>query len=108
MDANRGGRSPAYMGQHIFDVSVTGVSAHPAKPSDGVDALVVACAMVGELQKIVSREIDPYYPLVISVTGIEAGGAYNIIAAQLKACRDLRDSGLNEAANAAFGAPVCG
>lgn len=78
------GAGPYTLANDIFDVTVTGTSAHAAKPSDGIDALAVACAMVGELQKIVSREIDPYDPLVISVTGIEAGGAYNIIAAQAK------------------------
>lgn len=78
------GPGPYTLANDIFDIVVTGNAAHAAKPSEGVDALAVACAMVGELQKIVSREIDPYDPLVISVTGIEAGGAYNIIAAEAR------------------------
>lgn len=78
------GAGPYTLANDTFDIIVTGTSAHAAKPSDGIDALAVACAMVGELQKIVSREIDPFDPLVISVTGIEAGGAYNIIAAEAK------------------------
>lgn len=40
--------------------------------------------MVGEIQKIVARGVDPYDPLVVSVTGFEAGGAYNIIAAEAR------------------------
>jgi amidohydrolase len=36
--------------------------------------------MVAEIQQIVARETDPFDPLVISVTGIEGGGAYNVIA----------------------------
>jgi amidohydrolase len=78
------GAGPYTLANDTFDVIVTGNAAHAAKPSEGVDALAVACTMVGELQKIVSREIDPYDPLVISVTGIEAGGAYNIIAAEAR------------------------
>lgn len=78
------GAGPYTLANDTFDITVTGTSAHAAKPSDGIDALAVACAMVGELQKIVSREIDPYDPLVISVTGIEAGGAYNIIASEAR------------------------
>ncbi|BCG94992.1 M20 metallopeptidase family protein [Mesorhizobium sp. 131-2-1] len=66
-----------------FDVRVTGSTAHAAKPYEGVDAIAVACSMVSELQKIVSREIDPYDPLVISVTTINGGSAYNVIAGKV-------------------------
>lgn len=73
--------SGAYtLASDIFDIVVRGSSAHAAKPSEGVDAIAVACAMVGELQKITSRETDAYEPLVVSVTGIEGGGAYNVVA----------------------------
>ncbi|MBZ9676770.1 M20 family metallopeptidase [Mesorhizobium sp. ES1-1] len=66
-----------------FDAVVTGSPAHAAKPYEGVDAITVACSMVSELQKIVSRETDPYDPLVISVTGINGGGAYNVVAGKV-------------------------
>ncbi|MGX5719239.1 M20 metallopeptidase family protein [Shinella zoogloeoides] len=78
------GAGPYTLACDIFDVVVTGNAAHAAKPSDGVDAIAVACSMVTELQKIVSREIDPYDPLVVSVTGIEGGGAYNVIAPEVR------------------------
>lgn len=78
------GAGPYTLACDIFDVVVTGNSAHAAKPSDGVDAIAVACSMVTELQKIVSREIDPYDPLVVSITGIEGGGAYNVIAPEVR------------------------
>jgi amidohydrolase len=77
------GTGPYTLACDIFDAVVTGSSAHAAKPSDGVDAIAVACSMVSELQKIVSREIDPYDPLVVSVTGISGGGAYNVIASKV-------------------------
>ncbi|KUM28139.1 amidohydrolase [Mesorhizobium loti] len=66
-----------------FDAVVIGEAAHAAKPYEGVDAIAVACSMVSELQKIVSREIDPYDPLVISVTSINGGSAYNVIAGKV-------------------------
>ncbi|RUU94467.1 amidohydrolase, partial [Mesorhizobium sp. M7A.T.Ca.TU.009.01.3.1] len=66
-----------------FDVVVIGSAAHAAKPHEGVDALAVACSLVSELQKIVSREIDPYDPLVISVTAINGGNAYNVTAGKV-------------------------
>jgi amidohydrolase len=63
-----------------FDIEVKGVSAHAAKPHEGVDAIAIGCAIVAELQKIVSREADASAPLVISVTAFSGGGSYNIIA----------------------------
>jgi len=74
------GTGPYTLACDIFDAIVTGSSAHAAKPSEGVDAIAAACTMVSELQKIVARETDPYDPLVISISGIEGGGAYNVIA----------------------------
>ncbi|MER9128020.1 amidohydrolase [Mesorhizobium sp. M0959] len=78
------GAGPYTLACDTFDVTVTGKAAHAAKPSEGVDAIAVACSIVTELQKIVSREIDPYDPLVVSITGIEGGGAYNVIAAEAR------------------------
>jgi amidohydrolase len=74
------GSGPYTLASDIFDAIVTGASAHAAKPSEGIDAIAAACAMVTEIQKIVARETDPFDPLVISITGIEGGGAYNVIA----------------------------
>lgn len=89
------GAGPYTLACDNFDVVVTGNSAHAAKPSDGVDAIAVACSMVTEVQKIVAREIDPYDPLVVSVTGIEGGGAYNVIASEVR-LRGTIWSGLEE------------
>src|SRR4029078_3243531 len=74
------GSGPYTLACDFLDAIVTGSSAHAAKPSEGVDAITAACAMVSEVQKIVARETDPYDPLVVSITGIEGGGAYNVIA----------------------------
>jgi amidohydrolase len=63
-----------------FDIEVTGTAAHAAKPHEGIDAIAIGCAIVTELQKIVSRETDALAPLIISVTSFSGGGSYNIIA----------------------------
>lgn len=78
------GSGPYTLAADIFDIVVHGSSAHAAKPSEGVDAIAIACSVVTELHKIVAREIDPFDPLVVSVTGIEGGGAYNVIAPQVR------------------------
>jgi amidohydrolase len=63
-----------------LDVTVHGRSAHAAKPAEGIDAIAIAATLVTELQKLVARETDAFDPLIVSVTGIEGGGSYNIIA----------------------------
>ncbi|RWJ45283.1 MAG: amidohydrolase [Mesorhizobium sp.] len=78
------GAGPYTLACDTFDITVAGNAAHAAKPSEGVDAIAVACSIVTELQKIVSREVDPYDPLVVSITGIEGGSAYNVIAAEAR------------------------
>lgn len=92
------GSGPYTLACDIFDATVTGSSAHAAKPSEGVDAIAAAAAMVSEVQKIVAREIDPYDPLVISVTGFEGGGAYNVIADKVRLKGTIRSG--NEATRA--------
>ncbi|MGE0007873.1 MAG: M20 family metallopeptidase [Parvibaculaceae bacterium] len=87
------GSGPYTLASDIFDAVVTGSSAHAAKPSEGIDAIAAACAMVGEIQKIVARETDPFDPLVISVTGIEGGGAYNVIADKVRLKGTIRSGG---------------
>lgn len=63
-----------------FDIEVRGIAAHAAKPHEGVDGIAIGCAIVTEIQKIVSRETDALAPLIISVTSFSGGGSYNIIA----------------------------
>ncbi len=64
----------------IFDVVITGVGAHAAKPEEGVDTTVVAAHTVLALQSIVSRNLDPTKELVLSVTSFETSSkAYNVI-----------------------------
>ncbi|HEV2674013.1 MAG TPA: amidohydrolase [Aliidongia sp.] len=74
---------PYTLASDIFDLVVHGRSAHAAKPSEGVDAIAIAAAIVAELQKLVSRETDAFDPLIVSVTGIQGGGSYNVLADQV-------------------------
>lgn len=63
-----------------FTMKVLGKSGHGSTPHLTIDALVVASAILLNLQSIVSREIDPLEPTVISVGKLIAGNKYNIIA----------------------------
>lgn len=64
----------------IFTLQVKGRAAHAATPSQGIDAIAVACTIVSELQKVATCESDAYEPLVVSVTEIAGGNGFNVIA----------------------------
>jgi hippurate hydrolase len=63
----------------FFDIIVTGKGSHGAFPHQGVDPVVVASQIVGALQTIVSRSIEPIEGGVVSVGSISGGEAYNIL-----------------------------
>lgn len=62
-----------------FDLVVTGKGGHAAMPHEAVDPIAVSAQIINGLQSIVSRYNNPLDPLVLSVTGINGGTAYNIL-----------------------------
>ena len=66
-------------GGALFDITVTGVGAHGARPESGVDPVVVAAQIVTAGQTIVARNISPRDTAVLSFTQIHGGAAYNVI-----------------------------
>lgn len=62
-----------------FDIVVKGRGGHAAQPHQTIDPIVTAAAMITALQTIAARTIDPIESVVVSVTRITAGDAYNII-----------------------------
>jgi len=62
-----------------FDIVITGKGSHGAFPHQGIDPIVVAAQIVGALQTIVSRTIEPIEGGVVSVGHISGGEAYNIL-----------------------------
>lgn len=72
---------PMMAGGDVFRVKIQGKGGHAAMPHDTVDALVVAVECVNALQTLVSREVAPLAPAVLTVATLHAGGtAANIIA----------------------------
>jgi len=63
-----------------FTITITGKSAHGARPHEGVDAVVLAARTVVAVQSILSRGIDPTRPAVVTVGKINGGLRSNIIA----------------------------
>lgn len=65
-----------------FVITIEGKGGHGSAPHQGVDAVVVASALVMNLQTIVSRELNPLEPVVVSVGKITGGDRFNIIASR--------------------------
>jgi hippurate hydrolase len=63
-----------------FEIRVCGRGGHAARPHETIDAIVVASLLVMSIQTLVSREINPSYPTVVSVGRFSGGTAYNVIA----------------------------
>ena len=63
----------------IFEITVTGRGSHGAMPHHGIDPITAGAELVQKLQTIVSRNLDPLEPAVVSVTKFHAGTAWNII-----------------------------
>ncbi len=61
----------------LFDLTLTGVSGHGAHPHQTVDAISAAAYFITQLQTIVSREIAPNLPAVVTIGRIEGGTAHN-------------------------------
>lgn len=74
-----------------FRVTVRGMGGHAASPHLSVDPVVAACRVVENLQTLVSREVKPSIPAVVSVTHICAGApTYNVIPAEAKLMGGIR------------------
>lgn len=64
----------------FFNIDVKGKGGHGGMPDMSVDAVVVASSIVMNLQSIVSREIRPIEPVVVTVGVFNAGTRFNVIA----------------------------
>lgn len=62
-----------------FVVKIIGSGGHAASPQVAIDPIVIASSIIMNLQTLVSREIAPQNPAVITVGSIHGGSAQNII-----------------------------
>jgi amidohydrolase len=63
-----------------FHIVLRGQDAHGARPHEAVDAIVIGALLVMSIQTIVSREVDPAHPSVVTVGRFQAGTVHNAIA----------------------------
>lgn len=71
---------PVNASTDTFKIEVRGQQAHGARPHEAIDAVVIGSLLVTALQTVVSREVNPAHPSVVSVGSFHAGSAPNVIA----------------------------
>ncbi|MEM8919102.1 MAG: amidohydrolase [Pseudomonadota bacterium] len=76
------GYAPGYALANVdsVDIEIKGVGGHGAYPHTTKDPIVLASRIVGALQTLVSREIDPQDPAVVTVGSFQSGFKHNIIS----------------------------
>ena len=76
------GYAPGYALANVdsVDITVRGVGGHGAYPHTTKDPVILGARIVGALQTLVSREIDPQDPAVVTVGSFQSGFKHNIIS----------------------------
>ncbi|WP_085994252.1 amidohydrolase [Oceanobacillus senegalensis] len=62
-----------------FEIDISGKGGHAASPHLTVDPLVAGAQVLLNLQQIVSRQVDPVKPAVVTVATFEGGDSFNVI-----------------------------
>ncbi|GED67125.1 putative amidohydrolase YhaA [Brevibacillus reuszeri] len=81
---------PVMAAADFFHVKIQGRGGHGAQPHKTKDSVVIGAQLVGNLQQIVSRRVDPLDSAVLSIGSFEAKNAPNVIADTAKLSGTVR------------------
>lgn len=81
---------PVLAAADTLAVTLFGRGAHASAPELSVDPIVMAASVITRLQTIVSREVEPDQPAVVTVGAISAGNRGNIIPDSAELLVDVR------------------
>jgi len=70
---------PITASESLFEIEISARGGHAAMPHMGVDAIVVGSEIVGALQTVVARKLNPGLNGVVSVTEFETDGKRNVL-----------------------------
>ncbi|NEW05437.1 amidohydrolase [Paenibacillus sp. SYP-B3998] len=73
-----------------FTIQIQGKGGHGGLPHQAIDSIHVASQLVVNLQSIVSRQVDPVEPCVVSIGSFHAGTSFNVIAETTKLTGTVR------------------
>jgi hippurate hydrolase len=75
-----------------FTIRIRGKGGHGARPHEAVDAVVISGFLITALQTLVSREMNPLHPSVVTIGSIHSGSAANVIAEEAELRGSIRTS----------------
>lgn len=81
---------PRMAGVDDFTIKVISSGGHGATPHLGTDAVLTAAHLVVNLQEVVSREMDPFDPVVLTVGKLISGVKANILAKEAEITGNIR------------------
>ncbi len=74
---------PRMASTDIIKITVKGKGGHGSMPHQGIDAIVASCAVVNDLQSVVSREVSPLDPVVVTIGKFNGGDRWNILCSEV-------------------------
>jgi amidohydrolase len=89
---------PFYASSDSIEIRIEGKGGHGAAPHLSIDPILVAAEFVASVQKVVSRQIDPVEPAVITIGAIHGGTTHNVIPSVVTLMGTVRafDHGVRE------------
>src|SRR6185437_1038302 len=81
---------PLMAATDTIDIKVVGKGGHASQPHYTMDPIPVACEIVTALQSLVTRRIEAFDPVVLSITKIESGTTSNVVPENAKLLGTLR------------------
>jgi amidohydrolase len=87
-----------YASSDSIEITVEGKGGHGAAPHQTVDPVYVASQFVVAVQQVVSRNIDPIEPAVVTIGAINGGTIHNVIPSRVRLLGTVRafDAGVRE------------
>ncbi|MDZ7716875.1 MAG: amidohydrolase [Balneolaceae bacterium] len=73
-----------------FKIEIIGKGGHAASPHQAIDPIVLSAQVINNLQTIVSRNVSPTEPAVVTVGKVSGGTAHNIIPEKVEIIGTVR------------------
>ncbi|MBC5809326.1 MAG: amidohydrolase [Candidatus Eremiobacteraeota bacterium] len=89
---------PFYASSDSIEITIHGHGGHGAAPHLSIDPILVAAEFVASVQKVVSRQVDPLEPAVVTIGSFHGGTTHNVIPSSVRLLGTVRafDAGVRE------------
>ncbi len=81
---------PFYASSDSIEIEVLGRGGHGSAPHDTIDPIYTAANFVMSVQQVVSRQVDPLEPAVVTIGAFNGGTIHNVIPRTVKMLGTVR------------------